>query len=157
MPLWGNLIDRYGNRKLIVLVGMLLPLNAILFMFGQNFWYLMLVQFYNGFIFAGFEIITFNYLYDTTDEKNRPTWIAYYGVVNGITIFFGAMFGAFLMQWQYLLFTNYQVIFLASFLLRYVTTYIFVPRLQEVRRVKPISYKRLLWYLFSFHPRFRGV
>lgn len=149
MPLWGYLSDQYGTKKVLAVSGFLMPLVPLLWIFSKQVWYLILVQLYSGFIWAGFEIASFNFIFDTTTPQKRATCVAYYNVLNGIAIFLGAMIGAFIVRYNHIFASKYFTVFILSFILRYLASIIFISKLKEVRTVENISYSKLLLKVFT--------
>ncbi|MFH0979002.1 MAG: MFS transporter [Candidatus Woesearchaeota archaeon] len=145
MPIWGRFSDRFGTRKILSLTGFLMPLVPILWLFSAKVWYLLIIQAYSGFVWAGFELSSFNFTFDTTTPQKRATCVAYYNALNGIAIFTGAMFGSFIVKYNHVFWSKYMLIFLLSGLIRYCASFIFVPKLREVRPVEPIAYHSLLF------------
>jgi len=148
MPFWGKAADKYGTRRVLALSSVLVPIVPILWLFSSNFWYLMLAQFVSGFVWAGFEIASFNFLLDATEPERRSSMFAYYNVLNGIAMFLGAMLGVLLIKYPLLL-NGYMVVFLISGLARYGVVFLFLPKLREVREVKKISYRELLFQVVA--------
>jgi MFS family permease len=70
-------------------------------MLSTSVWQVALVKIYDGFIFAGFDQVVFNYLLDVTPAGKRPQYIANYNFFAGLGIVFGTMAGAFLAQSVY--------------------------------------------------------
>ena len=77
MPLWGKIADRFGNVKVMRLTGLLIPIVPVLFMFSPNQYYLMVIQIYSGFVWAGFSLSSSNFVFDKTQQKelvNDSNW-----------------------------------------------------------------------------------
>lgn len=144
MPVWGRITDRYGTRKVLVVTGILMPFAPLLWLFSTDFIYLALIQVYSGFTWAGFEIATFNYIFDATTPQKRATCVAYYNALNGIMIFVGAVFGSLIVKYNHMFWSIYLLVFLLSFILRITSSLFFLPFLKEFRRVENISYKDLV-------------
>ena len=111
--------------------------------------YLILVQAYSGFVWAGFEIASFNYLFDTIIPQKRARYIAYYNVLNGVALFFGALIGGLFVKYNDMFWSKYLLVFLLSGVFRYLTSFIFVPRIKEARNVDTITYPRLFMYVVT--------
>ena len=152
MPVWGRASDQYGTRKVLSLSGYLMPIVPVLWIFSGNIYYLILIQICAGFIWAGFELSAFNFIFDTTTSQKRATVVAYYNVFNGICIFAGSMAGALLVKYNSLFLSKYFLVFLLSGLLRCVASYMFLPRLKEVRIVEPIPYSSLFFKIIRTMP-----
>src|SRR3989344_1410109 len=149
MPIWGKAVDRYGTRKILTLAGFLMPAVSPLWMFSENFFYLMVVQFYSGFVWAGFEIASFNFFFDTIMPQKRSKYISYSNALNGIALFLGAVIGGLLVKYNSLFISKYYLVFLISGIFRYAASFIFIPRLKEIREVDRISYRKLLFDIVS--------
>lgn len=145
MPIWGRFSDRFGTRKILSLTGFLMPLVPILWLFSSSVPYLLLIQFYSGFVWAGFELSSFNFTFDTTTPQRRATCVAYYNVLNGVAILTGAMFGSLIVKYNSVFWSKYLLIFLVSGVIRYAASFIFISKLREVRPVEPIPYHTLLF------------
>lgn len=149
MPAWGRAADRYGTKKVMTLSSYLMPLTPLLWVLSKNIYFLVLVQIYSGFVWAGFEITTFNFIFDTTTPEKRATCVSYYNVLNGIFIFLGGIMGSIILKYNHIFSSQYYSIFILSFALRYVVSFHFIPKLREVRQVKHISYEKLLMNVIS--------
>ena len=156
MPIWGNLSDKYGTKKVLTLTGFLMPVVPVLWIFSVNIWYLILIQLYSGFIWAGFDMASFNFIFDSTSSKKRTTCVAYYNVLNGMAILLGAVAGGLIVKYNNLFWSKYFLVFIISFMLRYIASLIFIPKIREVRVVEEISHRKLLLKAFTAMPT-RGL
>jgi MFS family permease len=152
MPVWGKASDKFGEKKIITASTLMMPLIPLLWMMSTNVWYLLVIQAFSGFVWAGFELATFNYIFSATDPKKRVSYVAYYNVLTGISIFFGALAGSLLVKLNFIFWSQYLFVFFLSFVFRLLTFFIFVPRLKEVREVKSISNKRLIFDVIMATP-----
>ncbi|HLP79580.1 MAG TPA: MFS transporter [Acidobacteriota bacterium] len=153
MPIWGKAADTYGTRKLLVLSAILIVPVPALWLFGSAVWYLILIQLYSGFVWAGFELTTFNFLFDTTQPSKRTSSIAYYNVLNGVFLFLGSLMGTFLISIDEGVFSSsYLFVFLVSSVLRGIACICFLHRLKEVRNVAPVRYQDLLLNVLTVMP-----
>jgi MFS family permease len=152
LSIWGRLCDIYGTRKVLTISGFLMPAIPFFWVFSGNVWFLVAAQCYNGFMWAGFEISSFNYMYDTTRPTNRVTSISYFNIANGIAIFLGALFGNLLVKYSHLFWSVYLIAFLISGIFRYAASFMFLSRLKEERKVRTITYGKLLLHVFSSIP-----
>jgi len=145
LPVWGFLADNYGTKKILTLTGYLMPLTPILWLFSTNFYYLILIQFYSGIAWAGFELSAFNFVFDTTTPPKRARCVAYYNIINGVLIFLGVTIGSLIVRYNQVFWTKYYLVFLISGLLRYAVSFVFLPKLREVRKVYDISYNKIFF------------
>jgi MFS family permease len=152
MPVWGKASDQFGTRKILALTGYLMPLVPVLWVFSGNVFYLITIQVYSGFIWAGFELASFNFVFDTTTPQKRATSVAYYNVLNGMCIFAGAVIGGLMVKYNNLFWSKYFFVFILSCIMRYAVSYVFIPKLREVRAVDAIPYSRLFFKIVSTMP-----
>jgi MFS family permease len=157
MPIWGKASDRFGTKKVLTLSSYLISLVPILWLFSSNFFYLLVIQFYNGFVWAGFELSAFNFIFDTTAPRKRITSIGYYNFLNGIGIFIGGILGSILVKFHLIFWSAYLFTFLLSGILRLGLAAIFTPRLKEARPVEQISYRRLFTHVLTDIPGPRSI
>lgn len=152
VPVWGRASDRFGNRRVLSLSGFLMPAVPALWLFSHELCYIVFIQVCAGFVWAGFEISSFNFIFDTTSPQKRATCVAYFNVINGAGIFLGAMVGGLIVRYNSWFWSKYLLVFLLSSLLRYAASVLFVPRLREVRQVEAIPYSRLFLKVISTMP-----
>ena len=152
MPVWGMASDRFGTRKVLTLSGFLMPIVPLLWFFSGNAWHLVPIQIYSGFVWAGFEISSFNFMFDTTSHEKRATCIAYYNVLNGGSLLLGSVIGSLMVKYSTLFWSKYLIVFIASSALRYVASFVFLPRLKEVRQVESTSYEKIFLNIITSMP-----
>jgi MFS family permease len=141
---WGAICDHWGNRIVMVASSVMIPVVPVLWLFSDNFFYLLLVQVASGLAWGGFTLSTANYLYDL-----RPTgadfasYAALQSSLGALGIFSGALAGGYLAGampelalylppgWS----PTHPVvlIFAVSALLRLVVAAWFLPRSVELR------------------------
>jgi MFS family permease len=159
---WGRISDIFGNRIILIVCGSLIPLLPLLWLFSANFYYLLMIQSFSGFIWAGFTLSSSNYLYDLLPSDKRSTFMAVHNVAASIGIFLGALLGGYLgsvlpaqfsigsLQIDWL--SPLYHIFIISFVLRAVTAMVFLPKIREARKVKPTTLRRLIFRVVRFNP-----
>jgi len=159
---WGRVSDVFGNRIILSLCGSLIPFIPFLWLFSPNFYYLIIVQAFGGALWAGFTLSASNFLYDLIPPNKRATYLAAHNVLASIGIFLGALLGGYLgtvLPDNYVVF-GYEIqlvsqlynIFLVSFILRLITSLLLIPRLKEIRRVKHVTVRRLVFRIVRFNP-----
>lgn len=152
VSVWGRASDQFGTKKILSLSGFMMPVIPLFWLFSRDVYYLIVIQMFSGFIWAGFEISSFNFIFDTTSPSKRATCVAYYNVLNGLSIFSGAMLGSFIAGHNSLLWSKYLLVFFLSCVLRYTASFVFIPKLREVRAVEEIGYPRLFLKIISTMP-----
>ena len=150
IPFWGRFSDRYGTRKLIIPSCLLLSLAPLLWLCSSNFYYILFIQIVAGVGIGGFELLSFNFLLDSTRPEDRTRNAAYYQVLMGVGIVAGSVVGGLIMKFSLFDDKTYFAIFLLSALLRLAISAGFLPRLKEIREVESISYRKLLSQVIRF-------
>ena len=158
---WGRISDAFGNRRVLSVTGLMLPLMPLLWIVSPNFWYLLLVQVLSGLCWAGFTLGASNFLYDLVARENRATYLAIHNVVASTGIFCGALLGGFLgialparldipglsLAWL----SPLLGVFAISALARTIVLAVLLPGIREVRRVRPISFSRVIFRVTRTH------
>lgn len=140
---WGRISDAFGNRLIMVVTSLSVPLLPALWVVSDNFWYLLAVQCLSGLSWAGFSLSAGNLLYDLVPRPQRSGYVALHSIVTAGGVFLGGMLGASLLNWlptRSTLFgdpglaTALLWIFLISSALRMTVALLFLRRVREVRK-----------------------
>ncbi|MFO7285410.1 MAG: MFS transporter [Gammaproteobacteria bacterium] len=91
---WGRIADVYGNRGIMIVTSMTLPIVPLLWLVSGNFYYLVVAQCISGLTWAGFTLSAGNLLYDLVPRSRRAAYVAFHNVGNAACVFLGAMLGA---------------------------------------------------------------
>ena len=152
---WGRISDVFGNRRVLAVTGLMLPLMPLLWIVSPNFWYLLLVQMLSGLSWAGFTLGANNFLYDLIVPQKRATYMAVHNILAATAVFCGALLGGYLgivlpgqfpfsaasvPWWSPLL-----GVFAISALMRTVVLAVLLPGIREVRKVRPISFSSVIF------------
>jgi len=156
MPLWGELSDRYGNRKVLALASILVALLPFTWMAGRSFWWICLIQAIGGVAWAGFDIAALNFAYDLMPGEKVTRYASFNGFYKGLAVFAGGLAGGFLIRHIELFGSAFYALFAVSGAFRVVFAIPLLLLLKEVREVEHISYRNLMFKLISMGPR-RGV
>lgn len=150
---WGNHADKTGNLKVIRMTSPLIGLIPFFWILNQAPLFLICAQVFSGFVWAGFNISTTNFIYDAVSPVKRTRCIAYFNVFNGAALSAGALIGGFLLYKLPALFAYKTLtIFLISGLLR-LTIGFYLPRgLKEVRPVEKIKSWKLFFSVIGWRP-----
>ncbi len=161
MPMWGRYSDLYGNKKSLVLCSFLLAVIPLLWLISKDFYYIMLIQAYSGFVWAGFELASFNFVFDSTTPQKRVRCLAYYTLINGIGILIGTTMGSLLINnsqlFAAIIKSKYMFVFAVSGVLRLLIAAIFMLKIREMRNVQEISYKDLLLKISGMEQPTAGI
>jgi len=145
MPSWGKYADIFGNRKIMKITSMLIPLIPLLWMFSNSVIYLFIVELFSGFVWAGFNLAVFNFVFDATSAEKRARAYSYYNVLIGISVFMGSTLGGYLTTINVGFTNSIFFVFMISSILRFLTSILFLPKIKEPKKVKHISGIKLLW------------
>ncbi len=138
MGIWGKIIDARGTKHVLYVTGMLTPVIPILWLFSQNFYYLIAIEIFSGIAWAGFNLSSSNFIFDAVQPENRVRCIAYYKFFEGIAVFAGALLGGFLINqipaWIFI--SSIPFVFLISGVLRLIVSLFLLPTLKEARLIE---------------------
>lgn len=152
---WGRISDVFGNRRILAATGVVIPLMPLLWTFSSNYWYLLFIQGISGLTWAGFTLSASNFLYDLISRDKRVTYLAIHNVLASFGIFCGAMLGGYLgatlpatveafgykLSWL----SPLLGVFVISTIARAITAAVLLPKIREVRNVRPISFTQLIF------------
>ena len=159
---WGELSDRFGNKKILNLCGWGVSLAPMLWLISHNLGYLMGIQVYAGFIWAGFNLSAANFMFDAVTPPKRARCVAYQGLVNGVFVLFGSVCGGIaadhlpasfaLGSWVWRPISALPAIFFLSGLIRLVAAGLLLKKFREVRPVEPIGHGQLIFRVSHIRP-----
>ena len=151
---WGRLGDRYGNKKILVATGLLVPFLPMLYVVSAHLPFLLAVNFLGGVIWAGLALGLQNYVFDAVRPEDRAKGVAIWNSINAAGWFIGAMLGSFLagvlpgeislagLEIQPA--SNLPFVFFISGVLRLVVSLSLLRSFHEARSVEPISHRELV-------------
>ncbi len=146
---WGDIARSYGNRRALQVSAVLLVPLSGLWVFSSNFTYLLALQLFAGFAWAGFELTTILNFFDCTEEHNRARVLSVYNLLNGITIVTGTLLGGAMLRTMAA--GNYFYLFLASSAVRALTV-IFLTRGVGARRAREHSFQNVFVRVITLRP-----
>jgi MFS family permease len=151
---WGRIGDTYGNKKVLVLTGLIIPILPVLYILSSDWVMLVGINFVSGLIWPGFSLSLGNYVFDAVQPGDRTKGVAIYNTVNAMGAGIGAMLGSWLAAVapaQLVLFglvlplvSNLPILFLASGILRLMVSLTLLNTFKERRRVTPITHRDLV-------------
>ena len=151
---WGLLGDRYGNKRVLKVTGLLVPFLPMLYVISPEFYYLIGVNFAGGVIWAGLSLGLQNYVFDAVQPEDRAKGVAVWNAVNALGWFLGAMIGSWLaaivpselalLGWHLSLVSNLPFVFFISGVCRLIVSLSLLGTFRETRRVEPISRRDLV-------------
>jgi hypothetical protein len=150
---WGHHADLVGNIKILKVVAPLFGLIPLLWIVNQHPVYLMGVEMLAGFLWAGFNLCSSNFIMDATTPEKRTRCIAYFHVINGAALALGAFCGGHMITFlPDLKGHKILTLFAISSVLRIVLGLIAPLKLKEVRPVEKISHPQLLFSMIGVKP-----
>jgi len=159
---WGRLSDLFGNRIILIATGSIIPFLPSLWLGSTNYYYLLAVQAVSGLVWAGFTLSASNTVFDLTPPARRTTLMAAHNVLAATAVFAGASLGGYLgthLPREVTVFgevhgwlTPLYGVFVISTLGRLAVAAAFLPRLEEVRKVRPMSATGLIFRVTRLHP-----
>ncbi len=142
---WGRHADRLGNIKIISSTSKLIVFIPALWLASRNPFYLIFVQVFSGFVWAGFNLSTSNFVFDASSPAGRTRSIAYLNAASGIGLCLGALMGGLLIPLLPPLFGQKILsLFVISSIIGLPVAFLVPFGLREVRWVQKISFIRLL-------------
>ena len=153
---WGMLVDTFGSKRILSFCSFGVSIVPVLWLYSANPAYLVMVQLYSGFVWAGFNLAAATFMFDAVSPPKRARCAAYQAVVNASCVLLGSLAGGIvashLPQTLSVGFTEWTpsspflLIFLTSALMRLSTSLLFLRRFSEVR---PIEEPRSLGMVFQ--------
>lgn len=149
---WGVNADRIGNLKVVRLTSRLIAFVPLLWLINLNPVYLIIVQLFSGVAWAGFTLSSSNFIYDACSPGKRTRCIAYFNVLNGVSVFLGAIIGGWLAQSLRAGVFAYGIlnVVLVSGVLRIIVAFMMPFSLEEVRPVEKMRSHRLFMSVVRF-------
>jgi MFS family permease len=151
---WGRLGDRYGNKKLLVVTGFLVPILPLLYLFKENLWYVTAVNFSGGVVWAGFGLALQNYVFDSVLPEDRAKGVALWSTVNAGGWFVGALLGSWfaatlpsrltILGWEASFASSLPLVFALSGVGRFLVSTALLGSFHEPRQVESISHRDLV-------------
>lgn len=125
--LFGTWVDRKGTAWVKRLTGFLIPVVPGLWGFIQQPWQAYPLQVFSGFVWAGYNLATFNFLLEMTPEETRPRFVAFQQSLVGLGMTVGAALGGWIAEaW------GYRPVFLISAAGRLLANGVFALSMAEI-------------------------
>ncbi len=149
-PVFGNLSDKYGRKKIILLCLFLNALGYILFAYTHSYLVLLISRVIAG--IGGSSIgVAQAYIADVTTPENRSKGMGLIGAAFGLGFVFGPLMGGLLSQYGYFVTGIASALFS---LLAFLLTIIFLPE-PERKEFKQVAASRKLVDISSFNVIFK--
>jgi MFS family permease len=140
---WGRLVDRFGSFNVLRLAGLLVPVVPLLWLISPRFEAILVYQLISGLVWAGFNLSSANFIFDSVSPPKRARCVAYHNLLVNGGIFAGALAGGWLAPHlpdrlpiaphPVELASHLQFLFLVSGAARLVVSLAFLPLIREER------------------------
>lgn len=144
MPLWGRFSDKHGNICSLRITSMLIPLIPFLWLFSHNIYYLMAVQIFAGFFWAGFNLSASNFIYDAVTRERMGLCVAYSNIINNGGLFVGANLGGLLSTHITVGISSFFTLLILSGIARFIVPLFMLPKIKEVRKVQKFRIEEVI-------------
>jgi MFS family permease len=161
MSYWGPLTDRFGNRRILLVTAGALPLLALGWVFVKSLPAMLFLQVFSGFVWAGVNLSTTNYIFDSTEGPRVASTMANFNALNNVCAFAGSITGGLVatalagFQLPFLAPRNLELVFALSALLRFLVYLLFARGIKEVREVE-LSPSARHFYIYQPFTRIVG-
>lgn len=166
MRRWGPFADRYGNRMVLRLTSIIMPILPIMWLFGKNYFYILFLMVLSGLSWAGWALSSGNFIFDAVSPQKRARCSAYLNVFACTGVFFGALIGGYITTHvpqtidlgitKITFFSVLQSSFLVSGIVRMLVVLIFMPSIREVREVPHPKATDMFMMLTNIKPVYGG-
>ncbi|MFH1541949.1 MAG: MFS transporter, partial [bacterium] len=143
---WGDFADKYGNMRMVRLAALLIVPVPFAWLLSVNVAYLFGVQLVAGFIWAGFNLSSINFIYDVAVSNKRERCISYFNALSGFGLGAGALLGGYLYRYLPPVHgSKFYTLLIISGGLRLLFGLALLLFTREVRNVQPIRTRTLLY------------
>jgi MFS family permease len=149
-PWWGAVGDVYGNQRVLRWTTFGVGVLPVLWLAFPDPLAMMVVNALGAFLWAGLNLATANFTYDSVGAQQRHTSIAYFNVLNGIGVSFGAFAGGWaLAALPQIDGSQFAAVFIVSAALRLVAAAVFHRTVREVRHVRQLGLREAVFDLLG--------
>jgi MFS family permease len=93
---WGRRADAIGNRQIIRICSLVISALPVMWLISRQVYFLIGIQILAGVFWAGFNLCSSNFIYDSVIPEKRTRCISYFNTFNGFAICAGNLLGGFL-------------------------------------------------------------
>jgi MFS family permease len=154
---WGQIADRYGNKTLLVITSLSVPLLPMGYLLSEQYFFLLVLNFFGGVIWAGLSLGLQNYVFDSLQPEERTRGVALANAMNAVGWGIGALTGSWLVTiipaqlslnlWHLAPASNLPFLFCLSGLLRLTIAFSLLRMFAEPRRITSPPLGHLVWEL----------
>jgi len=147
---FANYTQKHGNVRLLTLSLILITTIPIFWIFVTKAWEIYILNFFSGIGWAGFELLSIEFLYDSVKPSQRSRNSSYMTFYKGIGILAGGIVGTIIVK---ITRQPYILIFLISGIIRLLSLIYFSKEIKELKNVEPIKFEQLFFKIISTIPR----
>lgn len=153
---WGKAADRFGNRAVLIATAFMVPLVPIMWLFSKDAVMIALFQVFSGFVWAGFDLASFNHALALVSRELRPSFISKYNAFTGLFNAAGALAGGLFLSlagnWAVAGYSGILLLFLISGALRIAVTIAFAPRIAGPKLQNTADERTMVLNLIAVYP-----
>ena len=150
MTWWGKRIDRAGSIKVLKITSLFVPFMPLGWALNHNLWWLIIMQIFSGFAWAGFQLASGVFIFNAAPPQNRTRYIALYNSLIFLGVSLGSLTGGIVAPHLPPFMGSYFLsIFIVSGVARLTVALFFLPRIKEVRKVPQVEARELLFSDFQ--------
>jgi MFS family permease len=159
---WGRFSDRFGNKALLSVTGLMVPFLPMLYLAGTKLVFLVFINFLGGVTWGGLALGLQNYVFDAVRPEDRAKAVAMYSTINASGWCLGAFMGSWLVNalpsqidvghLSLRLASNLPLVFFVSGVLRLVVSTSLLRSFHESRAVEQVPFTHLIWELPLLKP-----
>lgn len=150
MTWWGKRIDRAGGIKVLKITSLFVPFVPLGWVLNHSLWWLIIIQIFSGFAWAGFQLSSGVFIFDAALPENRTRYIALYNSLIFLGVSLGSLTGGIVAPLLPPFMGSHLLsIFIVSGVARLTVALFFLPRIKEVRKVPQIEARELLFRDFQ--------
>lgn len=155
-PYWGRLSDKYGEKKILAVTGILAALVPFVWLFVYSPVAVVLAESFSGFAWAGFDMVAFNFVLAATPAEKRTSYVANHTFFRGIAVVGGTLAGGMIAQnivhSTFLWLGGLQLLFLISLVLRLLSLSLITKVRDAAFRDDTSSVRYILWQAVAVEP-----
>ena len=116
-------------------------------------WHVFILNAVAGIAWSGYELLGFNFIYDTVKPENRSLCMSYLTFYKGVAILLGGFVGSYIINNISGITIPFIIIFAVSGFIRFIALIYFIKVLEDLKTFDPLAFKKIIFGLVSSVPR----